>query len=182
MSTHHQPALSALPHLAEISLADRSDRARDLGDESQMVYLHPGQLFVSAVPCAITTVLGSCVSVCLYDVERGIGGANHFLLPHGGTRTDEPLRCGASAIEALLQRVLDLGARRHKLAAKVFGGAHVLQAMHSDRYHLGTANVDIARSVLSAERIPVLAEDVGGIRGRKLRFVTSDGSAWVREI
>jgi chemotaxis protein CheD len=147
-----------------------------------MVYLHPGQLFASAVPCAITTVLGSCVSVCLYDVERGIGGANHFLLPHAGTRTNEPLRCGASAIEALLRRVLDLGARRHKLAAKVFGGAHVLQAMHSARFHLGTANVDVARSVLTAERIPVLAEDVGGVRGRKLRFVTSDGSAWVQEI
>jgi chemotaxis protein CheD len=181
MSTRHQSALS-LSHPAEMGTAERSDRARGPASDAQTVYLHPGQLFASAVPCAITTVLGSCVSVCLYDVGRGIGGANHFLLPHAGTRSNEPLRCGASAIEALLRRLLDLGARRHKLAAKVFGGAHVLQAIQSDRYHLGTANVDVARSVLSAERIPVLAEDVGGTRGRKLRFVTGDGSAWVQEI
>jgi chemotaxis protein CheD len=181
MSTHHQP-LSAPRVPAETSMAERSARAGRLASDAQMIYLHPGQLFASAVPCAITTVLGSCVSVCLYDVERGIGGANHFLLPHAGTRTNEPLRSGASAIEALLRCVLDLGARRHKLAAKVFGGARVLHTMHPERFHLGIANINVARSVLSAERIPVLAEDVGGMRGRKLRFVTGDGSAWVQEL
>jgi chemotaxis protein CheD len=163
-------------------MADTNAAANGVPADAEMIYLHPGQLFASAGPCAITTVLGSCVSVCLYDAECGVGGANHFLLPHAGTRTNEPLRFGASAIDALIQRVLDLGARRQHLAAKVFGGAHVLQAMQAERFHLGAANVDVARSVLSAQRIPVHAEDVGGKRGRKLRFVTGDGTAWVKEI
>ena len=148
----------------------------------ESVYLHPGQLFASANACSIITVLGSCVAVCLYDVERGVGGANHFLLPHPGTHTGEPLRFGATAIRALLERVVALGGRRQHLSAKIFGGAHVLQVMKHERFQLGSANVDLARSVLSAERIPVQAEHVGGVRGRKLRFDTSDGSAWVKEI
>ena len=161
---------------------DRHRGERTAGEPEAAVYLHPGQLFASAAPCSITTVLGSCVSVCLFDAERGVGGANHYLLPHAGTHTSDPLRFGAPAIEALLDRVVALGARRNKLAAKLFGGAHVLQAMSAERFHLGAANVDVARAVLSAQRIPVHAEDVGGQRGRKLRFVTGDGTAWVREL
>jgi chemotaxis protein CheD len=150
--------------------------------ESEMVYLHPGQMFAAAHGCAITTVLGSCVSVCLYDAGTGVGGANHYLLPHEGTRMNEPLRCGPSAIRALIDSVLGLGARRGRLLAKVYGGAHVLKAVTDARWHLGAANVEVARSVLHAERIPVHAMDVGGRRGRKLQFATGDGTAWVKEI
>ena len=150
--------------------------------ETEMVYLHPGRMFAAAHRCAITTVLGSCVSVCLYDTETGVGGANHYLLPHPGARTHEPLRFGASAIRALIDSVVSLGARRSRLTAKVFGGAHVLKAMTGERWHLGAANVEVARSVLSVERIPVHDMNVGGLRGRKLQFTTGDGAAWVKEL
>jgi chemotaxis protein CheD len=149
---------------------------------TEMVYLHPGRMFAAAHRCTITTVLGSCVSVCLYDVETGVGGANHYVLPHAGGKANEPLRCGPSAILALIDSVLTLGARRSRLVAKVYGGAHVLKAMTVERWHLGAANVEIARSVLRAERIPVHDMHVGGLRGRKLQFATADGAAWVREI
>lgn len=148
----------------------------------EQVYLHPGQLFAAAHRCAITTVLGSCVSVCLYDAETGVGGANHYLLPHAGGTTHEPLRCGPSAIRALIDCVVSLGARRSRLLAKVFGGAHVLKAISGQRWHLGAANVEVARSILGAERISVHAMHVGGLRGRKLQFITGDGAAWVKEL
>jgi chemotaxis protein CheD len=146
------------------------------------VYLHPGRMFAAAHRCAITTVLGSCVSVCLYDAESGVGGANHYVHPHAGASPCEPLRFGAPAIQALIDSVMSLGARRDRLVAKIYGGAHVLKAMTGERWHLGAANVEVARTVLRAERIPVQAMDVGGMRGRKLQFVVRDGSAWVKEL
>lgn len=149
---------------------------------TEQVYIHPGQMFVAAHRCAITTVLGSCVSVCLYDAESGVGGANHYVLPHAGASPGEPLRFGPPAILALIESVIALGARRDGLVAKVYGGAHVLKAMTGDRWHLGAANVEVARTMLHAERIPVHAMEVGGVRGRKLQFVVRDGSAWIREL
>lgn len=149
---------------------------------TELVYLHPGQMFAAAHRCAITTVLGSCVSVCLYDVRSGVGGANHYVLPHAASPVHEPLRCGRSAIQSLIERVVSLGARRERLMAKVYGGAHVLKAMSGDRWHVGAANVSVARTVLAAERIPLQDLDVGGLRGRKLLFATGDGTTWVKEI
>ena len=148
---------------------------------TEMVYLHPGRMFAAAHRCEITTVLGSCVSVCLYDPESGIGGANHYLLPRDSMKWNEPLRCGPAAIRALIDSLVSLGARRDRLVAKVYGGAHVLKAMTAERWHMGAANIEAARSVLRANGITVHTMDVGGLRGRKLLFVT-DGTAVVKEI
>jgi chemotaxis protein CheD len=157
-----------------------AERFASLGPE--LVYLHPGSLFAAAHRCEITTILGSCVSVCLYDAERGVGGANHYLLPDVHAHYEEPLRCGSSAIRALIDRLTALGARRDRLVAKVYGGATVLRSTASDRWHVGTANVEMARAMLDAQGIAVLAMDVGGVRARRLRFVTGDGTAWVQPI
>jgi chemotaxis protein CheD len=153
-----------------------------LAADIERVFLHPGRMFVAAHHCAITTVLGSCVSVCLHDGESGVGGANHYVLPQAGTALFEPLRFGPSAIHALIDAVISFGARRRHLRAKVYGGAHVLRAMSGERWHVGAANVEVARAVLSAQRIPVQAMEVGGLRGRKLQFTIRDGSTWVKEI
>src|SRR5262249_44811038 len=82
------------------------------------VSLAPGRLFVSATPAQVSTILGSCVSVCLWDPEARAGGINHFLLPEGVPASP---RFGQSAVPLLIQGVLDLGARRTRLRAKVFG-------------------------------------------------------------
>jgi chemotaxis protein CheD len=149
---------------------------------TQAVFLHPGQMYAAAHRCEITTVLGSCVSVCLYDAGTGVGGANHYVLPRTPTDGIEALRCGPSAIEALIACVVSLGAQRDRLVARVYGGAHVLKAIHGERWHLGAANVEVARAVLAAERIPLQAMDVGGLRGRKLQFTTGDGAWSVKEL
>jgi chemotaxis protein CheD len=120
-------------------------------EPAKRVYLAPGQLFASADHVQVTTILGSCVAVCLFDSEAELGGVNHFLLPLG---TPPSPRFADHATTLLLQRVLALGAR----------------------------NVEVARERLSAEGIPVVAEDTGGDLGRKLIFEVRTGSAWVRAI
>jgi chemotaxis protein CheD len=143
------------------------------------VYLHPGQVVVSDRPCVVTTVLGSCVAVCLWDEGRSVGGVNHFVLPHGPTGGDGA-RFGDTATRRLVVELRELGARR--LVARIVGGACVLEPFRRGRQHLGARNVAAARSVLASEGIPVLFEDVGGDRGRKLEFHTRDGRAFVNRL
>lgn len=144
------------------------------------VYLHPGQLFVATEPAAVTTILGSCVAVCVWDVVLGIGGINHYLLPAGVKTASTGLRYGNVAIEQLLEKVSRAGAVNSNLRAKLFGGACVLDAMRGKENHLGDKNVEIARKLLSEAGIPVVASDVGGGRGRKLIFHPHEGSALVK--
>lgn len=147
---------------------------------SAAVYLHPGEVHSASHECVITTILGSCVSVCLFEQGSTIGGANHFLLPDQRTDDASSTRYAPGAIEALVSQVISLGARRSRLTAKLFGGANVLHAFQEGARHIGTANIEAARLALAGHRIPICAEDVGGTRGRKLMFSSHDGAAWVR--
>jgi chemotaxis protein CheD len=145
-------------------------------------YLNPGQLFVSAKSCAVTTILGSCVAVCLWDPVTKIGGINHFLLPSFSGEGIASPRFGNIAIKELLEQLAQLGSQKHNLLAKMFGGACVLEAFRQRQYHLGTKNIEIAHELLTAESIPLVGHDVGGQRGRKLIFHTDDGAAWVKPL
>jgi len=144
-------------------------------------YLHPGEVAVSATPLSLSTVLGSCVGVCLFDAERGVGGMNHFLLPDSAGHARPNARFGDVALEQLLADVLAAGARRHGLAARVYGGACVLLAFAGSN-HLGERNVQAALEFLDAQGIPVLGCDTGGRRGRRLLFHTHTGAARAQRI
>ena len=150
--------------------------------ERSVLYLHPGQLFASADPYEVTTILGSCVSVCLWDPVLGIGGLNHFLLPQWAGDGASSARFGNVAIHRLIDRLADIGSSKQNLLAKVFGGACVLEAFRSSRNQLGDENVGVAIKLLQAEGIPVLTQDVGGQNGRKLKFQTDHGVAWVKRL
>ena len=163
---------------------------RDGGAESwpspsvsrQSIYLHPGQLVATREPAVVTTILGSCVAVCLWDEVAGAGGVNHYLLPEGPGTDTGALRFGNVATEALIDRLLRLGAQRGRLRAKVFGGACISASFTGQTPHLGATNVARALDVLAREGLRVDARDTGGRRGRKLLFQTDDGVAWVKEL
>lgn len=146
------------------------------------VYLYPGQIFVASTPCAVTTILGSCVAVCLWDEEQRAGGINHYLLPHGRGDGPSALRFGNVAIEQLISKVCALGGPAPRLKAKVFGGSSMLKAPSSGGGDLGARNAEVAMSLLRHANIPVVSNDVGGERGRMLIFRMDDGSAWVRRL
>ncbi len=161
-------------------LSVTSTPAVHLEQDAASFYLHPGKLFVAIQPTVVTTILGSCVAVCLWDADLRIGGINHYLLPTGLKTTASPLRYGNVAIEELLSRTIRSGARLGMLRAKIFGGACVLDAMRGRDTHLGTKNIEMARKALAEAGIPVIASDVGGNRGRKLIFQPHDGTALVK--
>src|SRR5882757_9031429 len=93
----------------------------------QRVYLLPGQLHASAEPCQIKTILGSCVSICLWDKRRSTGAMNHFLLPVSREGQPASLRFADVATNVLLEQLHRLGCRPPNLRAKLFGGAALFQ-------------------------------------------------------
>ena len=141
-------------------------------------FLHAGHLFASAEPTIVTTVLGSCVAVCLWDDSTGIGGLNHYLLPYRISEQSPSTRFGTLAIVQLIEKLETLGARRRGLRAKIFGGASMItpQTHRSP----GRLNAEVALDLLRESRIPVDATDVGGTRGRKLIFHTDTGEVLLR--
>ncbi len=160
--------------------AERVESARmpDMDGRPQL-YLHAGQLAAPTGPTAIVTVLGTCVAVCLHDPVARVGGANHFLLPHHVER-ERSARFGTVAIPELVAAVVRAGGARQRLVAKVFGGASIVGGSRGRR--LGDENAALAFRMLEEARIPVLHGDVGGARGRKLVFLTDEGTAWVRQL
>lgn len=148
----------------------------------QRVYLLPGQLHVSAEPCRITTILGSCVSMCLFDATRLAGGMNHFLLPISQNAEPGSLRYADQATVALLEKMMAMGCRLENMTAKIFGGAALFQCTGQYRDSLGAKNVAAAVQMLRNADIPIVARETGGSHGRKVIFDTEEGVAWARRV
>jgi len=122
----------------------------------------------------ITTLLGSCVSVCLWDEEAGLGGMNHMLLPRPSSGSQARTLSGLQAMEILINDLLKQGAMRHRLKAKAFGGARMIRGL-SD---IGQQNVEFTERFLAQERIPLAQASFGGTQARNLRFWPATGRAF----
>ena len=119
----------------------------------------------------LTTVLGSCIAVCMYDAQRMSGGKNQFLLPSREGSRGANVRYGAYAMELLINGLLKRGAQRNKLEAKIFGGASMMGNLRD----IGAANAQFAHAFLADEGIPCAAERVGGTSARRIRFWPTTG-------
>lgn len=153
--------------------------------------LHPGDYAAEEAPAVLTTLLGSCVAVCLYDPQRPFIGMNHFLLATRRHNPDVPAlesdagRYGIHAMELLITALLAKGCARHRLRAKAFGGGNVLGHTSSDSRLLptiGAVNAHFVRDFLAHDGIPLVAADMGGNFGRHIEFVSDDFSVSVRKI
>lgn len=139
-------------------------------------YLYPSALFAERTPHLVDTILGSCVAVCLFDEYRKIGGINHYMLPlWNGDGLATP-KFGNIAIEKLVERMIQLGCRKENLKAKVFGGASQINSS----MEIGMRNVEIAKETLAKYGIPIIAENVFGKVGRKLRYDTGTGQVMMK--
>ena len=153
--------------------------------EQDIITIHPGEFHVSGDDIIIATVLGSCVSVSLWDARLRQGGINHFMLP--GDLEDEDLvrspnaKYGMFAIELLYNELLKAGSRKVDLVAKVFGGASVLR-LASGPTKIPKGNVDFALAFLKKENLPVVANDTGGILPRKIFFFAQTGKVLLKRI
>jgi chemotaxis protein CheD len=137
-------------------------------------FLYPAELYVSKTPYQVNTILGSCVSVCLYDPTLNIGGINHFMLPYWNGQGLASPKYGNIAIDRLVDKMLSLGCNKINLKAKIFGGGEVIET-NIVQFHIGQRNIEVAKTMLDELKIPILSSSVGGKLGRKIEFYTSSG-------
>ncbi len=139
----------------------------------------PGQFIITSVPTLISTVLGSCVSVCLWDKVLKIGAMNHYLLP--GTTEDDPgdANRGMTSTRILIRSLINRKVKLENLEAKVFGGCNSLY-INNDHFKVGEHNISMAMDILKNYNIKVTAQHVGGGYGRKIVFNTATGKVRMR--
>ena len=150
--------------------------------------IHPGEYYITDEDELIGTLLGSCVSVCLHDICNHVGGMNHFMLPGriraDGYLTDDYAKYGITAINKIINGMLEKGAKKENLTAKIFGGGSILNLSGSDgrRSMIPADNIRIARIFLEIEDIPIISTDVGSNYTRKIIFDAHTGKVFLRRI
>jgi len=168
-----QPADSGVDNGAD-AVATR--RFFDSANANWMVKVFPGEFFVTSKSDEVlVTVLGSCVSACIRDYRKGIGGMNHFMLPHshaGNWAGDlQSTRFGNFAMEKLINELMKAGCSRDSLEIKVFGGGNVTDSNNL----IGTENSQFILRYLEAEGLGCAAQDLGGQLPRRIHYYPATG-------
>ncbi len=144
-------------------------------------FLYPAALMASRSPHIVTTILGSCVAVCLWEQRQAFGGINHFMLPLWNGKGLASPKYGNIAIEKLISKMYSLGADKKYLIAKVFGGGEVIETQQQN-FHIGERNIVIAKQLLIEYGIPIIGTSVGGKTGRKIIFNTFTGEVMMKYV
>lgn len=171
--------MSVLPSHATPARTPPPGSYYDPALDTDVIKLLPAEWRVTSDEVALATVLGSCVAACIYDSSARVGGMNHFMLPDAAPG-DGSARYGAHAMELLINGLLKHGAVRQRLQAKVFGGGNVLPGMTLDP--IGTRNGNFVLNYLTAERIPIVAQDLFGVQPRKVCFFVRSGRTLVKRL
>lgn len=137
-------------------------------------FLYPSTLFASREPVLVNTILGSCISVCLYDTHQKFGGINHYMLPFWNGQGLASPKFGNIAITKLIEKMQSLGSSQKNLIAKVFGGGNVIET-NNQQFMIGDRNIVVAIDMLRELQIQIVSQSVGGNLGRKIQYNTATG-------
>ncbi len=131
----------------------------------------------------ITLGLGSCVGVSLYDPMMKVGGLLHVMLPDSTqfSNVNKLAKFADTGIPLMIQELQKMGARVNRMQAKLVGGAQMFSGLDEKMtLNIGLRNTEKSREVLSNLNIRILAEDVGGNRGRTMIVDTANGLVTIR--
>lgn len=154
----------------------------------KIVTIYPGEFYSSTESEMISTVLGSCISIALFDSENKIGGLNHFMLAKDNSVEDEREsnrlmgKFGEYAMELLIKDVLAKGANFKNLQAKVFGGSNVFNLPPASGAQVGEVNIKFAFDYLKQKNIPVVTSNTGGTAPRKIFFDPISSKVYLKYI
>lgn len=155
--------------------------------DMEMVKILPGEFYVTTSDEIISTVLGSCISVCIRDTKLGIGGMNHFMLPKnnnavddhwGYNEVDKAARYGSDAMEQLINELLKNGGSKKRFEIKITGGGRIMAKMND----VGAKNISFIKEYLGREGYSVTTADVGEIYPRKVRYFPRSGRLQVKKL
>lgn len=155
--------------------------------QKQIVTISPGEYYCSKQDCYISTVLGSCIAITLWDGKNKIGGMNHFMLATTSREcniSDETAgRFGEYSMELLINDMIKAGAQKRNFQAKVFGGANIFKEnLSATGPRVGAANIFFAFNYLETEGIPIIKSDTGGTQARKILFEPITNKVYLKRI
>lgn len=156
----------------------------------QSIYLRPGEMYFTTEQAVVTTLLGSCVSVTMFNRQQGIGSICHGLLPRCGELKScdgeclEGLKYVECAIRRMIKKFDSFSIIRSDIEVKLFGGADMFGLKKGDTSAItvGRENIVIAKSVIEADGLRITASDTGGSYGRKILFYTHTGDVYLKRI
>ncbi len=148
-----------------------------MGESLVRTYISQGEYAISdREDAVIATLLGSCVSACIWDPVRKIGGMNHVLFVDETQNAANQFGHGVNGMELLINNLLRQGAQRGRLRAKVFGGASMIAGLSS----AGEKNGQFVVDFLAREEIAHVGGDLGGTLARRLEFWPTSGRARIK--
>ncbi len=161
-------------------------RCQGISEVKEYVYLYPGEYHFACEPTLIHTVLGSCVSVILFDRKNRYGSMCHAVLDSNPYHEDSAT-CSKfmdCVIDEMIQKFSEQKIDVQSLVVKVFGGASMLDKgpLASPTAQPGVKNILMARKILEEYGCTIDAEDCGGYRGRKIYFCSHSGEVFLKRI
>lgn len=138
-----------------------------------------GDLNVANAPTSLITVgLGSCIGIAVYDSKNKIGGLAHIMLPDSTqfSKITNEMKFADLAIPMLVNKIINMGADKKNLKAKIAGGSSMFNFTDKKMtMDVGSRNISAVREALKKQSIPIIAEDLGGNKGRTVTLDTSTG-------
>jgi chemotaxis protein CheD len=174
------------PTLSKIKIKKTRDGREayyDAQHDAYVVKILPGDHYVShAVDEVLSTVLGSCISACIYDPKTKRGGMNHFMLPKSDSGTwggsSAGMRFGNFAMEVLINEILTLGRKRTDLEVKIFGGGQIM----GDIMGVGDKNIAFINDYVRSENLHVTQKSLGERFARRLFYFPATGAVIERKV
>jgi len=148
-------------------MTEKERRLGGIGIEGQLV--EPGEIALVTDGKMLVSIVSVGVAVCLWEHGGTLAALAHFVEPRIHIPLQATPRFGNVALIKTVQLIREYSPQG-KIEAQIFGGAH--QPGSSDH---GPENIEMARKVLLARGIPIVSEDIGGSKGRKLMFDTKNG-------
>jgi chemotaxis protein CheD len=147
---------------------------------SDIIDLNPGDVHVGKPPaCLRTNALGSCVAVVLYDKVEQVGGMAHVMLPSTDhyLQGDDLLKYADEAIPYLIKEIVEVGANRYGLHARLVGGAMIVE----DSIDIGSQVVKSCQDALCKHGVEITARRIGGNASRTATLDAATGILWYTE-
>ncbi len=159
------------------------------GMKIPIIYLKPGEMYITEKPTLVSTVLGSCVSVTMFNPRLKIGAICHGLLPTYKAKilcssSIEEYKYVNSSIAKMIKKYEAYGVRNRELEVKIFGGSEM---MHNNPgvspiVSIGIQNVQAAIQTIKSKGLSAIVTNVGGVAGRKLVFNTQTGEVFMKQL
>jgi chemotaxis protein CheD len=147
------------------------------------IFLKPGEICISREPAVVSTILGSCIAVTMFNERLKVGGICHALLPERlSSGNADDCRYVDSSILYMLKYLETMGIKRHEVEIKLLGGADVLDIMDEKGPSVGRQNIEKALEMMDTQKLTIARSDVGGKTGRNIRFYTHTGDVLLKRI